>query len=142
FKLNATAQQITGVQISYMLPIAVLGIMAGVFVDRWPLKPTMVSSDSIRAILCLLLIFATRIWHFYAILASISIVSSFFSPAQGVAIRSAVPLHGLRSAHALMQQVMFGMRIIRPATAGVMVSYLGARRCYAFASTSFVGSAL
>jgi MFS transporter, DHA3 family, macrolide efflux protein len=142
FKLNATAQQITGVQISYMLPIAVLGIMAGVFVDRWPLKPTMVSSDSIRAILCLLLIFATRIWHFYAILAAISIVSSFFSPAQGVAIRSAVPLHGLRSANALMQQVMFGMRIIGPAIASFMVASFGERICYYMDSASFVGSAL
>ena len=142
FKLNATAQQITGVQISYMLPIAVLGIMAGVFVDRWPLKPTMVSSDSIRAILCLLLIFATRTWHFYAILASISVVSSFFSPAQGVAIRSAVPLHGLRSANALMQQVMFGMRIIGPSIAAFMVASFGAKSCYIMYSSSFVGSAL
>src|SRR6201996_8531367 len=142
FKLHATAQQVTGVQIAYMLPIAVLGILAGVFVDRWPLKPTMVSSDSLRAGLVLLLIFAQRPWHFYAILAAISVISSFFSPAQGVAIRSAVPLHGLRSANALMQQVMFGMRIIGPALAGLMVSYLGARSCYAFDSASFVGSAL
>ncbi|WP_158793090.1 MFS transporter [Granulicella sp. L60] len=142
FKLHGNAQQITGVQIAYMLPIAVLGIMAGVFVDRWPLKTTMVSSDSIRAALVLLLIFANRTWHFYAVLAAISIISSFFGPAQGVAIRSAVPLHGLRSANALMQQVMFGMRIIGPAIAGLMVSYLGSMSCYLFDSASFVGSAL
>src|ERR1700761_4747606 len=141
FKLNATAQQITGVQIAYMLPIAVLGILAGVFVDRWPLKPTMVSSDSIRAVLVLLLIFAKQPWHFYAILAAISVVSSFFTPAQGVAIRSAVPLHGLRSANALMQQVMFGMRIIGPAIAAFMVAYLGAASCYVLDSASFIGSA-
>src|SRR5580692_6048085 len=141
FKLHATAQQVTGVQIAYMLPIAVLGILAGVFVDRWPLKPTMVASDSIRAALFLLLLFATQIWHFYAILAAISVVSSFFSPAQGVAIRSAVPLHGLRSANALIQQVMFGMRIIGPAIAAFMVAYLGAKSCYIFDSLSFVASA-
>ncbi|MBS1822674.1 MAG: MFS transporter [Acidobacteria bacterium] len=141
FKLHATAQQVTGVQIAYMLPIAVLGILAGVFVDRWPLKPTMVSSDSIRAGLVLLLIFATRPWHFYAILAAISIVSSFFSPAQGVAIRSAVPLHGLRSANALMQQVMFGMRIVGPAIASFMVASFGPVSCYVLDSVSFVGSA-
>jgi MFS transporter, DHA3 family, macrolide efflux protein len=141
FKLHATAQQVTGVQIAYMLPIAVLGILAGVFVDRWPLKPTMVSSDSIRATLCLLLLAATQIWHFYAILAAISVVSSFFQPAQGVAIRSAVPLHGLRSANALMQQVMFGMRIIGPAIAAFMVAYLGSASCYVLDSVSFVGSA-
>jgi DHA3 family macrolide efflux protein-like MFS transporter len=138
---HATAQQVTGVQIAYMLPIAVLGILAGVFVDRWPLKPTMVSSDSIRAALCLLLLAATRVWHYYAILAAISVVSSFFQPAQGVAIRSAVPLHGLRSANALMQQVMFGMRIIGPAIAAFMVAYLGAASCYVLDSVSFVGSA-
>jgi MFS family permease len=141
FKLHATAQQVTGVQIAYMLPIAVLGILAGVFVDRWPLKPTMVSSDSIRAALCLLLLVATRIWHYYAILAAISVVSSFFQPAQGVAIRSAVPLHGLRSANALIQQVMFGMRIIGPAIAAFMVAYLGAASCYVLDSASFIGSA-
>jgi MFS family permease len=142
FRLHATAQQVTGVQIAYMLPIAVLGILAGVFVDRWPLKPTMVSSDSIRAGLVLLLIFATQPWHFYAILAAISVVSSFFSPAQGVAIRSAVPLHGLRSANALMQQVMFGMRIIGPAIASFMVASFGPISCYILDSASFVGSAL
>ncbi len=142
FRLHATAQQITGVQIAYMLPIAVLGILAGVFVDRWPLKPTMVSSDSIRAGLVLLLLFARQPWHFYFVLAAISIVSSFFSPAQGVAIRSAVPLHGLRSANALMQQVMFGMRIIGPAIASFLVASFGPVSCYALDSASFVGSAL
>jgi MFS family permease len=142
FGLHATAQQVTGVQIAYMLPIAVLGVLAGVFVDRWPLKRTMVSSDSIRAALVLLLIFARAPWHFYAILAAISVVSSFFGPAQGVAIRSAVPLHGLRSANALMQQVMFGMRIIGPAIASFMVAAFGPTSCYVLDSVSFVGSAL
>ncbi len=141
FKLHATAQQVTGVQIAYMLPIAILGILAGVFVDRWPLKPTMVSSDSIRAALCLLLLACTQVWHYYAVLAAISVVSSFFGPAQGVAVRSAVPLHGLRSANALLQQVMFGMRIIGPAIAAFMVAYLGPASCYVLDSLSFVGSA-
>src|SRR5580704_6760290 len=141
FKLHATPQQVTGVSIAYMLPIAVLGVIAGVFVDRWPTKPTMVSSDSLRAVLVLLLLFAHQTWHFYAILAGISVVSSFFGPAQGVAIRSAVPLHGLRSANALMQQVMFGMRIIGPAIAAFMVAYLTAASCYVLDSVSFIGSA-
>ena len=141
FKFKATPQQVTGIQIAYMRPIAVLGILAGVFVDRWPLKPTMVSSDSIRAVLCLLLLACTQVWHYYAVLAAISVVSSFFGPAQGIAVRSAVPLHGLRSANALLQQVMFGMRIIGPAIAAFMVAYLGPASCYVLDSLSFVGSA-
>ncbi len=45
-----TATQLTGLQIAYMLPIVFVGPVAGVFVDRWPLKPTLVSSDLIRAV--------------------------------------------------------------------------------------------
>jgi DHA3 family macrolide efflux protein-like MFS transporter len=142
FKLHATASQITGIQVAYLLPIAILGVLAGVFVDRWPLKPTMISSDSIRAGLVLLLLAATQLWHFYAILAAISVVSSFFAPAQGVAIRAAVPLHGLRSANALMQQVMFGMRILGPAVGAYLVASFGAISCYLADSASFAVSAL
>jgi MFS family permease len=140
FKLHATPQQITGINIAYLLPIALLGIVSGVFVDRWPVKITLVSSDFIRAGLCLLLLFVHTTYGFYAVLASISIVSSFFGPAQGVAIRSAVPFHGLRSANALMQQVMFIMRIIGGPIATTLVTYAGARVCYSLDTASFIAS--
>jgi hypothetical protein len=141
FRLHANAQQITGVQIAYVLPIT-LGVLAGVFVDRWTLKATMVGSDAIRAGLVLLLLVATQLWQFYLILATISAVSCFFAPAQGVAIRSALPLHGLRSANALIQQVMFGMRIIGPAAAAFLVASFGASSCYLADCVSFIISAL
>ncbi len=142
FRLNASAQQVINLQIAYLLPIAILGVVAGVFVDRWPLKPTMVASDAIRCGLVLLLLVCTQLWQFYAVLATISVISSFFGPAQGVAIRSAVPLHGLRSANALMQQVIFGMRIIGPALAALLVATFGPRVCYLADAASFAGSAL
>ena len=138
FKLHATPQQVTGIQIAYLMPIAILGVISGVFVDRWPLKPTLVSSDWIRAALCLLLLAVHNIRGFYAALASISIVSSFFGPAQGVAIRSLVPLHGLRSANALLQQVFFIMRILGPFAAGALVGLFGAKFCYWADSASFL----
>lgn len=140
FKLHAIPRQITGVQIAYLLPIALLGIVSGVFVDRWPVKTTLVSSDFIRAALVLLLLLVHNFYGFYAVLAAISVVSSFFSPAQGVAIRSAVPLHGLRSATALMQQVMFIMRIIGPSAAAFLVAAFGAKSCYLLDTASFIAS--
>jgi MFS transporter, DHA3 family, macrolide efflux protein len=140
FRIHATPQQVTGVQIAYTLPIAVLGVLAGVFVDRWPLKQTLVASDLLRCVLCLLLLLAHDLISFYLILASISVVSSFFGPAQGVTIRSIVPLHGLRSANALIQQVMFGMRIVGPAMAAFVVASFGAHVCYIADSISFLAS--
>lgn len=141
FRLHATPQQVTGLQIAYLLPIAVLGILSGVFVDRWPLKPTMVTSDLLRGGLCLLLLVVHSTWGFYAVLASISVISSFFSPAQGVAVRSIVPLHGLRSANALLQQAFFIMRIVGPSTAAFLVASLGPHSCYLFDAVSFALSA-
>lgn len=67
FRMHGSAAQVTGLQIAYMLPIVFVGPIAGVFVDRWPLKPTLVSSDLIRAVLALLLIPSTSLWQVYFI---------------------------------------------------------------------------
>src|SRR5215204_4529487 len=120
FTMDGTPSQLTGLQIAYMLPIVFVGPIAGVFVDRWPIKPTLISSDLIRAVLALLLIPATSLWQVYAVLAALSCVSAFFGPAQTVTIRSHVPLAGLISANALMQIAFMGSRIVGPSVAGVL----------------------
>ena len=142
FRLHATPQQITGVQIAYMLPIALLGIVSGVFVDRWPLKRTLVASDFIRAVLVVFLIFVHHVWGYYVVLAAVSVVSSVFGPAQGVAVRSLVPSHGLRSAQALLQQVMFIMRIIGGPIAAMLLVYASVSVSFYADAISFLVSGL
>jgi MFS family permease len=141
FRMHGTPSQLTGLQIAYMLPIVFVGPVAGVFVDRWPLKPTLVSSDLIRAVLALLLIPSTAIWQVYVVLASLSCVSAFFGPAQTVTIRAHVPIAGLISANALMQMAFMGSRIIGPATAGAIVAAFTPKVCYLIDVASFVVSA-
>src|SRR5216110_3038362 len=130
FAMHGTPNQITGVQIAYMLPIVFVGPIAGVFVDRWPLKPTLISSDLIRAILAVLLIPSTALWQVYIVLAALSCVSAFLGPAQQVTIRTHVPMHGLISANALMQIAFMGSRIVGPATAGAIATAFGPGVCY------------
>jgi MFS family permease len=141
FRMHGTARQLTTLQIAYMLPIVFVGPIAGVFVDRWPLKPTLIASDLIRAGLALLLIPATAVWHVYLVLAALSCVSAFFGPAQTVTIRSHVPMTGLMSANALMQIAFMGSRIVGPAAAGFMVAHFTPNVCYAIDVLSFLASA-
>jgi MFS family permease len=141
YRMHGTPTQVTGVSIAYMLPLAVLGPLSGVFVDRWPVKPTLVASDLIRAVLVLLLVIAGSIWQIYLVLAALSCVSSFFAPAQSVTIRTYVPPHGLISANALMQMAMLICRIVGPAVAGALVAAFGPRVCYMVDLVSFIGSA-
>jgi MFS transporter, DHA3 family, macrolide efflux protein len=141
YRMHGTAQQVTGVQIAYMLPLALLGPLSGVFVDRWPLKRTLIASDLIRAALVLLLFGAASMWQIYLVLCALSCVSSFFAPAQSVTIRSHVPANGLMSANALMQMAMMGTRVIGPAAAGALVAAFGPNICYAIDFVSFLVSA-
>src|SRR5436190_600407 len=141
FAMHGTPKQIIGVQIAYMLPIVFVGPIAGVFVDRWPLKPTLVSSDLIRAVLAVLLIPSTALWHVYIVLAALSCVSAFFGPAQTVTIRTHVPPNGLVASNALMQFAFMGSRIVGPAAAGMLVGLFGPAICYAIDVLSFLVSA-
>ncbi|MGE5813325.1 MAG: MFS transporter [Acidobacteriota bacterium] len=141
FRMHATPAQVSGVQIAYMLPLAFLGPLSGVFVDRWRLKPTLVASDLIRAGFVILLVLSSALWQMYLVLIALSAVSSFFMPAQSVTIRAHVPPNGLLAANALMQMAMMGVRIIGPLAAGVLVAALGADICYVLDGISFVASA-
>lgn len=141
YRMHGTAEQVTGVQIAYMLPFALLSPLSGVFVDRWPVKPTLVTSDLIRAVLVGFLFVATSIWEIDVVMCALSCVSTFFGPAQTVTIRSHVPANGLIAANALMQIAMMGSRVVGPALAGVLVAAFGPTVCYTFDAASFVASA-
>ena len=141
FRMHGTPAQVTGIQIAYMLPLVFVGPVAGVFVDRWPLKPTLIASDLIRAVLALLLVASTEVWQVYVVLGALSCVSAFFGPAQTVTIRNHVPVHGLVASNALMQFAFMGSRIVGPVTAGAIVAAFGPAICYVLDVASFLVSA-
>jgi len=141
FNLHATAAEVTGISVSFMIPFALIGPVAGVFVDRWNVKRTMIASDLIRSALALGLVFTASLGQVYAILFLLSAVSAFFVPAQTVTLRTIVPREGLLAANSLVQQAFQIMRIFSPALAGAMVGWFGASSCYYVDSVSFIVSA-
>jgi len=141
FRLHATAAQVTLISVAFLIPFALLGPIAGVFVDRLDARLTMISSDLIRAALIIGLVFASGLKEIYAILFALSVVSTFFVPAQTIMIRAVTPTEGLLAANALMQQAFQVVRIISPAIAGAMVRWIGAKPAYYFDAASFIFSA-
>lgn len=141
FKLHGTATDVSLILVSYLLPLAIISPIAGVFVDRWDVKRTMITSDLIRGVLALMLPFVTNLNGIYLIFLALSAVSSFFMPAQSITIRTIVPQAGLMSANALMAQAVQVMQILSPFLAGAMVAFLGANWCFWFDAFSFVFSA-
>jgi MFS transporter, DHA3 family, macrolide efflux protein len=142
FKTHASARGITLVTVFFLLPLALVGPVAGVFVDRWDAKRTMVTSDLTRAVLALGLVLAGAPWQIYAVFFAISTFSSFFNPAQSVAMPQIVPLAQLMSANAVTQQTLQLVRIVSPAVAGALAGWAGPSACYYLDSASFLFSGL
>ena len=141
FKLHGTATQVAMVLVSFMAPMAIVSPIAGVFVDRWRLKQTMIASDLIRGVLVLALIFVHDLYVIYAILFTMSVVSAFFVPAQSVAVRTLVPMAGLMAVNGLMSQAQQGSLIVALSVAGELVQLAGANSCFLYDSFSFFFSA-
>ncbi len=141
FQLHGTPTQVAMILVAYLLPLAVISPIAGVFVDKWNVRWTMIASDSIRGVLVLALLFEHNLYVIYGTFLLLSTVSAFFMPAQSVAVRTLVPANGLMSVNALMSQAAQGSMIISPALAGLLVQGLGANSCFLFDSLSFFFSA-
>jgi len=74
-----------GLLLSSFVPMVVLGSLAGVFVDRWDRRRTMIVTNLLHAILLLPLL-AVRdensIWIVYAVVLVQSCLQQFFRPAE------------------------------------------------------------
>jgi MFS family permease len=133
--------QVAMVLVAFLTPLAVVSPIAGVYVDRWNLKATMIASDLIRAAMVLVLVFVRDLNVIYATLFAMSTVSAFFVPAQSVAVRTLAPAGGLMAVNALMTQAIQGAQIITPSIAGALVEWVGADACFLLDVASFFVSA-
>ena len=115
--------------ISEAIPMLLLGPVAGVFVDRWNRKNTMVTSSLIRAALVLVLLLvqtADQVWIFYVIGFLMSCVSRFFHPAMNAILPQIVKDdNDLLAANGLMQLVTTVGLLAGPAMAGLSIGYWG-----------------
>ena len=141
FRMHGSARDVTGVLLASLAPAIVLGPVAGVFADRWDPRRTMIVSDVARGLLILLLAFVTHLPQLYALCFLVSCFSSFFAPAQAIAIPLLVQREDLMAANARMQQTMQLARIVSPAAAGAIATGLGESACYYADSLSFFFSA-
>lgn len=90
---TGSAEVLSYATIAALLPQALLGPFAGVFVDRWDRKWTMIGADSFvalcsGAIALLFYLDVVEIWHIYLLLMLRSIGGAFHAPA----MKSSVPL--------------------------------------------------
>ena len=110
------------VLVSFMAPLAIISPLAGVFVDKWNVKWTMIASDLIRGVLVLALVFVHDLNAIYVILFMHGVgLGVLHSGAIGGGAHAA-PAAGLMAVNALdVAGAVQGSQIVAPSVAGGLV---------------------
>lgn len=150
---------VSGVLLATSIPIFLVGPIAGVFVDRWDKRKTMLRMDATRAVLITLLILATgfkslpffpggqlptfwRLGAIYAIVFLASTCAQFFNPARFSIIADIVEEPYRARASGLSQVTMNLAVIIGPPLAAPLLFVFGVQWALIINALSFVVSFL
>ena len=127
------------------LPRLLLGSVAGVFVDRWDRKRTMIIADLLRVLLILMLLLVKSrdwLWLIYVSACLESIVSQFFNPAKTAIIPLLVGEKDLLAANSLNGLSDALTRLIGSALGGTLMGWLGFSSVVLLDAGSFFISAI
>lgn len=80
FELSGYGLAVSGLVAAEVLPVLLLGPVAGVVIDRFSRKAVLVGADLVRAALVLSLIWPQGIWHAYLVAAGLAAGTTFFNP--------------------------------------------------------------
>jgi Na+/melibiose symporter-like transporter len=117
-----------GLLLSSFVPMVVLGSLAGVFVDRWDRRRTMIVTNLLHAVLLLPLLAVrdeSAIWIVYAVVLAQSCLQQFFRPAEQSLIPVLVEQKQLVTANALNSQTSDIARLIGAGIGGVLAGLGG-----------------
>ena len=141
YKLTGSALATSGMFMAGMLPRLLLGSLAGVFVDRWDRKRTMVITNLLLA-LGLLPLLAVRsaewLWVVYVVAFVQSSIAQFFDPAEGALLPRLVGEEHLVAANSLNALNNNLARLIGPPLGGFAAGLFGLTGVALFDVASFL----
>jgi MFS family permease len=123
------------------VPRILFGSVAGVFVDRWDRRRTMIVADLSRAVILLPLLLVRSvdwIWLIYAIAFLQTTIGQFFLPAKNAIVPHLVSDADLVGANALNSLSENLTRLTAPALGGALYAAIGLMSVIAADSISFV----
>jgi MFS family permease len=125
-----------------------VGLLAGVYADRWNRRVAMVAVDIIRAVAVLILAAAAQagslqLWELALVAVVVASLGSLFNPCMFASLPALVPQpEMLRAITALMIMTFRIARLIGPGIAGVVLAYFPISTFFVIDSATYVVSAL
>ena len=142
--LTGSATAVAWMMIVQFLPMAVVGPIAGVVVDRVDRRRLMIATDIFRGISVLgLLLVRTReqVWLAYVVMALTVTGSAFFEPARTATIPNVTSKEELMPANALSSATWAAMLAIGASIGGLVTAIAGREIAFVINGVSFFVSA-
>ncbi len=127
-RVSGSVAAVAGTAIAVALPQLLIGLVAGVYVDRWNRKTVMIVSDLLRGLLVLGFLFvvdASHMWLMYVVAFSQAAVGTFFNPARGALMPSIVGEDSLMAANSISESTRIVFGVVGTAVAGVYAGLYG-----------------
>lgn len=136
-----SAVEIAKILFFTIIPVFLIGPVAGVYVDRWDRRRTMYSCDFLRMILVLAIplffFHAQRLWLMYLLIFLIFSIGRFFIPAKLAIIPDLVKKENLLIANSLVNITGMIAAILGFGISGVVVEWLGPKGGFYLDALSF-----
>jgi CRP-like cAMP-binding protein/sugar phosphate permease len=144
YRLTGSALSVGLMMIATAAPSLVVGLFAGVIVDRYDRKRIMIVTELLRAVLIALIPFlaAQNIIWLYVIVALTSAIAQFYDPAHESVLPEVAPEEELAAANSLMAISSFGSTAIGFAASGLIASAANIDWAFYIDAITFLISAL
>lgn len=144
YRLTDSALSVGLMLMATALPSLIVGLIAGVFVDRYDRKRIMIAADLIRAVLvgAIPLLVPYSIAWLYGIVIVSSAVGQFFNPAHASLLPETAADEELAAANAFIAISSFGSTAIGFAAAGLIASQFPIEWAFYLDALSFLVSSV
>ena len=142
FNMTGSAWMVAVLRACHAIPLLVIGPFAGVLVDRWNRKVTLIVVDVVRAGLVLLFPFVHDVGSIFLITIAFNVVSTLFAPAKNALIPNIVSNERLLTANSLSSTTQNMAMVIGPAVGGLILAGSGTATAFYVDSASFLFSAV
>ncbi len=144
FRLTGSALSVGLMLIATSAPTLVLGLIAGVFVDRYDRKRIMIIADIARAVVVILIPFLIPygIAWLYLLVMMTSVIGQFFDPAHSSVVPEVASDEELAAANSFMAISAFGSTAVGFAAAGLIASKFPIEWAFYLDGLTFLISAL
>lgn len=142
FELTGRGTAVAVLVLAEIVPVLLLGPVAGVVIDRFDRKTVLIGSDLVRAALAFSLVWPQGVWHAYAVAAGLAAGNVFFNPAVQAVIPAITTDDQRLAANSVAWSTGRLVQIVAAAVAGGLIALIGTAAAFMANAATFGLSAL